>query len=172
MESVLENLAETYPETWSFVAWWRRDASKPPVAVREAFKRAVEEKPYDSKLWREWAMFEHRQGEEIRAMELRLRALELAGDDVEEASDLAGEVARVISVHARTLSMDKRRVYIADLRDLLSRHETELDATQLSRLAWLFLVEGNSVEARRLAEQGLAKEPQNEHCSAIRQKLS
>lgn len=171
LESVLESLAESSPEIWSFIARWRRDVGKKPKLVREAFKRAVEEAPYDSRLWREWAAYETTQGEQLRGIELRLRALEVGGDDVEEASVVAGDVARVISLHAKSLSIDKRRVYLAHLRDLLSTHEATLDATQLSRLAWLYLLEGNVAEARRLAEFGLSKDPENEYCWAIFNKV-
>jgi hypothetical protein len=47
----------------------------------------------------------------------------------------------------------------------------QLDATGLSRLAWLFLLEGNEQKGRFYAEMGLKKDPGNEHCSKILDRL-
>jgi hypothetical protein len=42
-----------------------------------------------------------------------------------------------------------------------------LDATGLSRLAWLFLLEDNQDKAHEYASLGLTKEPDNRHCLRI-----
>ena len=47
-----------------------------------------------------------------------------------------------------------------------------LDATALSRLAWLFLLEDNRTKGLDYAQRGLQREPNNEHCLRIVKRLS
>jgi len=47
----------------------------------------------------------------------------------------------------------------------------QLDATGLSRLAWLFLLEGDERSGRVYAEMGLKKQPENEHCKRLLERL-
>jgi hypothetical protein len=53
-----------------------------------------------------------------------------------------------------------------------SRIGTEGDATDCSRLAWLFLRLGDQDSAARLADEGLQLTPDHEHCSNLKSKLS
>ena len=46
-----------------------------------------------------------------------------------------------------------------------------LDGTGLSRLAWLYLQEGNEPDAWRYASKGLKIDPHNEHCYKLIQGL-
>jgi hypothetical protein len=46
-----------------------------------------------------------------------------------------------------------------------------LDATDLSRLAWLHLHTNNDSRARELAELGLGLDPENDHCWRLSQRL-
>jgi hypothetical protein len=46
-----------------------------------------------------------------------------------------------------------------------------LDATGLSRLAWLFLLEENVEKARKYADLGCAKDSMNRYCLAILERL-
>jgi hypothetical protein len=47
-----------------------------------------------------------------------------------------------------------------------------LDATGFSRLAWLFLLEGNQEDAWKYANMGLAKDATNSHCLRIVERLN
>jgi hypothetical protein len=47
----------------------------------------------------------------------------------------------------------------------------QLDATGLSRLAWLFVLEGNEVKGLEYAKRGAQKDPTNEHCNRIIERL-
>jgi DNA polymerase III delta prime subunit len=55
--------------------------------------------------------------------------------------------------------------------EVMSRHVRELDATDCSRLAWLYLNTGVTDQARDVARAGLRKEPNNEHCLKLVQRL-
>ena len=46
-----------------------------------------------------------------------------------------------------------------------------LDATGLSRLAWLFLLEENVDKARKYANDGCAKDPTNKYCLSILERI-
>ena len=49
----------------------------------------------------------------------------------------------------------------------MERLAEKLDATGLSRLAWLFLLEGDIDRGEHYAEVGLQKEPKNTYCRKI-----
>ena len=55
--------------------------------------------------------------------------------------------------------------------EVMAHHLNELDATDCSRLAWLYLNIGNTERARDIAYLGLQKEKENEHCMKLVQRL-
>jgi hypothetical protein len=55
--------------------------------------------------------------------------------------------------------------------DLMGQHLNNLDATDCSRLAWLYLNIGNTDRARDAAHSGLQKDPENEHCLRLVERL-
>ena len=66
-------------------------------------------------------------------------------------------------VNSRILEIPKARrgVYLASVRPHMERVAHKLDATGLSRLAWLFLLEENVRKGREYANQGCAIDPTN-----------
>ena len=80
---------------------------------------------------------------------------------------MAFQLCRYINDHRLDIPLARRGVYLASVRSHMEKLADQLDATGLSRLAWLFLLEGNEQKGRFYAEMGLKKDPGNEHCSKI-----
>lgn len=60
---------------------------------------------------------------------------------------------------------------IERVAEQMRRHLDHLDATDCSRLAWLYLNIGNSDRAIDITKRGLEKDPSHEHCSRLIERL-
>ena len=163
-------LAELWPPAWLSLAEVRIRTGDSDEGVEYALRRAVEENPTDPRSWEARARYAKRQGDDGVAVASHIRRAELEPDDVGVVLHVAGEVVRFVSDH-KEIPVARRNVYLASVRELMLRLSDDLDASGLSRLAWLFLTEGNSPEAWRWAAQGLKEEPANEHCRALVERL-
>ena len=63
------------------------------------------------------------------------------------------------------------RELIGQVIQEMEKHLSMLSATDCSRLAWLYLNIGNSERARDAAKKGLQKQPENEYCQKLIQRL-
>ena len=55
--------------------------------------------------------------------------------------------------------------------EVMERHLRELSATNCSRLAWLYLNASNSERALDVTKIGCERDPKNEHCRNLLQRL-
>lgn len=66
---------------------------------------------------------------------------------------------------------DEVRQLVERVAEEMRRHLTNLDATDCSRLAWLYLNIGKEDRARDVAHTGIRKDSTNEHCLKLVEKL-
>jgi hypothetical protein len=170
LDSVLEALAELWPAAWLTLARFRLNRG-PIDGVGYAYRRAVEEMPASKEAHLARATFAHTQKDEATFIASRLRAVETDPADMPLLREVAFDVCKYVTAHASQIPPQRRSVYVANLRNLLRAHADVLDATGLSRLAWLYFLEGNREEAWRFASKGLRKEQDNQHCYRIVQRL-
>lgn len=170
LDRIVEALAELWPAGWLSLARSRVGRAS-PEAVAYAFRRAVEEMPSSREAHLERAAFARTQGDEATFIASRLRAVELSPSDMYLLRDVAFDVVKYVTEHASEIPPQRRSVYVANLRDMLREHVDRLDATGLSRLAWLYFLEGSKREAWDFASAGLKKEPDNKHCFNIIKRL-
>ncbi len=69
------------------------------------------------------------------------------------------------------LAMDDKKALLQRLSRLMDARIVEGDATDCSRLAWLYLHLQNERRALELAEQGLLLEPYNDFCRRLKRKI-
>lgn len=170
LDGVLLSLAELWPKAWLTLARYRlRRGAQADVAY--ALRRAVEEMPMSKEAHLERAVFARTTGDEALFVASRLRAIEIDPEDVPLLRDVAFDVCKYINEHSVSIPKQRRSVYLTNLRSLLEAHAEALDATGLSRLAWLFLLEDNRAQAWKYASRGLLKEQDNRHCYNIIQRL-
>jgi hypothetical protein len=65
----------------------------------------------------------------------------------------------------------KKRLLYGELAELMENRKREADATDLSRLAWLYLHLHDAPRAEEIAEEGLAADANNEHCVRLLTRL-
>ena len=95
-----------------------------------------------------------------------------------KAEDL-GRYANRLNGRIRELKSEKiEEAWSPEVRDLLHRvigkmesYLEELTATDCSRLSWLYLNVGNDDRARDIARFGIEREPENDYCLKVVEKL-
>jgi hypothetical protein len=171
INALLTKVAELYPSAWSGVAKFREVIEDNPANIEEAWRHAVEESPYDKDAWLARAEYAKTQGNQATRIASLISAVDADSDNIILIRDVALELCKYVNGHKDEIPVARRGVYIASLRSQMERVANQLDATGLSRLAWLFLLEDNKDGARKYANMGCEKDPTNSHCLKILERL-
>jgi hypothetical protein len=171
LDGILENLAELWPEGWLPLARFRKKRDAQADAIDYALRRAVEEVPSNKEAMLERATLARNTGDENTYISNRLLAVEADPSDKYLLREVAFDVAKYINEHSDDIPLARRSIYVATLRDHMTRLAPDLDATGLSRLAWLYLLENNKDRAWYYASLGLERDGDNKHCYGIIQRL-
>jgi tetratricopeptide (TPR) repeat protein len=166
--SVVEFIARKYPPAWMLLSELHSEEGNLARAIKAAqsFLENVED---DRAGWRWLAELAKRADESELELHARLRVAAISGATVWDLSSAAVVASRHFSQNA--LSPDQRRARVGDLAEHLEEFRDELSATDLSRLAWLYLNTGRESQARSCVHDGLEREPTNRHCNQLAEKL-
>lgn len=170
-EAILNGLARLVPRAWLELARLRARVGGDRESTYYAFRRYVEVASQPALGWLEWAGYAATVGDTNQVLLCHLGAADAEPTRVETLREAAYVVCQFVSDNLGSLPVAKRGVYLATIRDLMERVSSRLDATALSRLAWLYLLEANPVDARRHAEAGLREDPENTHCKKLINRL-
>jgi tetratricopeptide (TPR) repeat protein len=171
LDRILASLAELWPAGWLALARYRQAKAASSTDIQNALRRAVEEMPENKDAWLARAEYARTIGDESTQISSLLSAVDADPNDRKLVSDVAGDVTRYITEHSEDIPPRHRGVYLAAIRGHLERIAGDLNADELSRLAWLFLLENNSAQARHYAEEGLKKDKDSIYCKRILVKL-
>jgi hypothetical protein len=171
LNRALERIAELYPPAWRQVAEFRRHFRLPAQDIEHALRRWVEEQPYEKDAWLRRAEHAREVGDDGTYISSLVSAVDADPSDLLLVRDAAFALCRFIDAHKTEIPRTRRGVYLAGVRGHMEKLADDLDATALSRLAWLFLLEANREMALHYAELGRTKEPGNEHCRRIVERL-
>ena len=170
--SMLECVAEMWPSAWLdlFDYYVARGGSIEDKT--HALRRAVEEMPYDKDAWIRRSDFAKECGDDRTRIAALVSAVDADPSDVELIRDVARELSKYVTDHLYDIPKARRGVYLASVRSHMEKLAHRLDATGLSRLAWLFLLEDDRDSAWKYANMGCAKDSTNSHCVKILERLS
>jgi len=171
LKRVLDRIAELYPPAWRQVVAFGRHFRLPPQDIEYSLRRWVEEQPVEKSAWLARAHYAGEVGDEGTRISSLVSAVDADPSDVQLLREAALALCQFIDAHKAEIPRTRRGVYLAGVRGHMEKAANDLDATALSRLAWLFLLEANQHKALHYAELGLTKEPDNEHCRRIAQRL-
>ena len=170
-DKLLEGLAALWPDAWLSLADFRVHTNAANEKIEYALRRGVEENPNSKHAWIRRASFAEKIGDESTRIAALVSAVEAAPADLELVIDVAIELVKYINAHLVDIPKARRGVYLASVRSHMEKLENRLDPTGLSRLAWLFLLEGNTQKAREFAEKGCQLDSSNTHCRRILTRL-
>ena len=170
LERLLEGCAEVWGGAWIELAKFREQWGFPDDQVEYALRRAVEEAPTKA-AWVERARVARKRRDELTRLSSLLRAVDLDPQDVKLMVTVANEVIEYLDRYRSNIPVSRRGVYLASIRGHMETMVSVLDASGLSKLAWLFLLEGSEAKASEYAARGLQIDPGHLHCGNIVRKL-
>lgn len=170
-DKLLEGLALLWPSGWLHLAEFREKSGAASEQIEYALRRAVEELPYSKEAWIRRATFAERTHDDATRIASLVSAVEADPADIELVREVALQLCNYVNEHITQIPKARRGVYLASVRAHMEKLAKDLDATGLSRLAWLFLLEGNVDQARNYADWGCARDPCNTHCIRILKRL-
>jgi hypothetical protein len=163
-DGLLLSVAELWPAAWSDLVEFRMLHGGD---IDYALRRLVEERPFDKSAWLKRAEYARSAGDEQTYIACLVSAVDADHKDVELIREAAYQLCRYVDAHKSELPEARRGVYLAGVRAHMEAVSDRLDATGLSRLAWLFGLEGNGQRGLEYAHLGIQKDPTNEHCKRI-----
>lgn len=171
LDEIITSVAELYPSAWLDVVRFRKAIDADSDRIDEAFRRACEEVPYNKDVWVARAEFAKSQRNEVTEIASLVSAVDADPTDVQFIREAAGRLCQYVDSHKWEIPVARRGVYVASVRSHMERVAGQLDATGLSRLAWLFLLEENKNGAWKYATMGCEKDATNSHCLKILERL-
>jgi hypothetical protein len=171
LEDVLLSTAEVWPRAWLELAAFRRGHGGKPEDISYAYRRAVEELPFDKDVWLARADYAGESNDEKTRIASLISAVDADPKNVELVRQVAFDLCKYVDSHRAEIPKTRRGIYLASVRAHMERLSDSLDATGLSRLAWLFLFEDDQENALKYATAGNKKDDRNPHCLKILEKL-
>ena len=174
MRPVLEFIAQNYPRAWLLFADLEKEVSEDPER-EAAYVRRFLEKYQDGeeaqRTWRRLIFLYRRMGDVIGSCSAFLKAADIESPDLNEVSSMAHYVNNDRQIIDK-MDAGERSALFKPLAKLMEPHRQSASATDLSRLAWLYLHSGDEETALRTAEEGLLDEPSNGHCQRLVRRLT
>jgi len=178
--SMFEFLAQRVPPVWLDLADFyvefggREGIARAKVALRR-FLESPDRIVPNNEVWRRLANLCRQDGDasgEVQALVEMSDSLDVPLSVVSSAANRINEIHRALRrLGASAFDSQERRVLIRRVAEAMDRRSKQCDATDYSRLAWLYLQLGDEPKARALAERGLQLEADNYYCRSLFEKI-
>lgn len=176
LKPMVEFVASRVPVAWPDVArlYLEEGGTDGPEWAKSAYRRYLESEDASLsrlEVWRSLAYLCRVSGDvqgEMQALAELSNSSDLTKDD---RSELANNINHIFARAGHDgndpFLPEERQYLVRNLVSQLEREVAKLDATDLSRLAWLHLHTQNVTRALELAERGLAIDSDSQHCRKI-----
>jgi tetratricopeptide (TPR) repeat protein len=172
----LELICRQYPLAWLMLAKLHEEAGRPEglTHAAECLRRFLET-PQSSEnqrlAWDELGRIYWQTGDWSGAAQAYIRVCKLPDTPYSVLSNTANRLNNLFREYDLPIDSDEKRLLYRELTQLMERRKEEADATDLSRLAWVYLHLHDPVRAREIVEEGLDLDADNEHCNRLLLKL-
>jgi len=172
---ILEFLASEYPPAWLLLAKIEQevdglnDIKKPAEYIR----RYLETQPPENDAqaaWRSLVSLYRSVDDVIGGCSAFLNAASITKPPIEEVSTIAGWLNNSVK-SLPDIEVTERKSLFKPLAELMEEQFDYASATDLSRLAWLYLNFGDEIRANEVAKTGLERESDNIYCQRLVEKL-
>lgn len=169
--AVIEYIATAYPPAWIILSELQEQQLKDMHAAIGSVNRYIESSPDDKSAWKRLVQLYQQLADPQGEMNARLQYAESGRASYTEISATAARLNYLL--HSRELSpdADEKRIMIRKMRTLLEARHSESNATDLSRLAWMCVMDQDLEAARKWTEIGLKKDPESQHCLNLRERI-
>ncbi len=173
---IMEFVAQKYSPAWMLLARLFEESGVEAGVqrARNAVQRYLESTPKTKDqlpAWRKHSEYCRQTEDWVGEIQSLVELSALPETPFSEVSSSANRVNSLLRFQ-QFLDIYEIKVLVRKLTEIMaSRIDKEGDATDCSRLAWLYLRLGDDAAAARLTDQGLSIEPNNEYCAKLRDKL-
>lgn len=172
---ILEFVCRRYPPAWlPFSELYEEvNGSSGLESAKAAVERFLEATPRDQQLggWNRLGTLCRRSGNLRCLTSCLLQICELPGIALDAISNSANTLNSIFSNPDLDLDGHDKTAIVNRVIAAMNLHIPESDATDCSRLAWLYIRIGDFDCARKLTQQGLSLDPSNEYCIRLMQRL-
>ena len=173
---ILEFLARGYPPAWLLLAELEQEIGGNTGFPRaaECTRRFLESGPGDAEAraaWQRLVTLYQGMGDVVGGCGAFLRAAEYSMPPLDDVSLIANWLNTAPEVKSEMVVAERRALFMP-LARLMEVQIADASATDLSRLAWLYLHSGDDERALEIAELGLKREPGNFYCRRLVAKLA
>lgn len=168
--AVVEYIATGYHPAWLSLSRLQQELGMNERAIA-SLNRYVEAAPDDVEAWRLLIVMYRATNDILGEVNARLHVADIASSSYDELSTAASRLNGLIARGELTVDVDERRVILRRLRAAMEHRQSEANAADYSRLAWLCMNEQDLSAAEAYARKGLELEPDNEHCLRLLSRL-
>ncbi|MBU1934677.1 hypothetical protein KKF04_01350 [Patescibacteria group bacterium] len=164
---MLEFLARRHPDSWLLLARLYQELNKPDNA-KEAIRRFLESTPKDydqqEKAWNNLSNLCHFTNDYMGEISSLVELCKLEGIPFEIISNAVNRVNALFINRSFTIDSEEKKVISQTLAEIMASRIVEGDATDCSRLAWLYLRIQEEDKAFEIVERGLKIDNENDYC--------
>lgn len=168
---IMESVARQYSDTWLLLADLYRRIGE-DSKFENTLERYIESSNYVEEKRMAWEkLARHFQARSKYADELfaRIQVVQLPNTDYETISDTVNRFNTIVSNPEFDFEHDDKSQIVQLLILLMEQRDNEADATDFSRLSWLYINNNQPNEAESAALRGLDIDENNEHCVKLMQ---
>lgn len=175
-QPLLEFIGGRVPAAWLEIAdlYEEESSSEGLEHARQCLRRYLEKPATQkdiSRVWKRLADLCRRLDDHVGEVHALVEMCQVPGIPLYVISNAANRINNInFELKRQGVSVfdtDERRILIRKVAIAMHTQLKELDATDCSRLAWLYLHLGDTDQARSLAELGCRKNTSNEHCRRL-----
>ena len=168
--AILSYVARSYSRAWLALAEVHLAAGDLDSS-QAAIEQYLESTPGDAVTWRKLADVRRAQRDALGEVHARVELAEAPDGTYADASHAANVLNS--QLHSGTLRLDgeEKRVLATRIRRLLEAGVESATATDLSRLAWVCIRLRDQDAARSYTRMGLERDPTNDYCRALAERL-
>jgi len=178
---MLEFLARRIPTAWLDIAKLYAEQGTPESLERaKQSLRLYLEKPDKqegiSRVWKRLADLCRRSQDYAGEVHALVEMCQVPGIPLHVVSNAANRINNINfelkHMGLTVFDSEERRILAMKVAEVMDKRIGQLDATDCSRLAWLYLHLGDTNRAREIAEEGRRLNPSNDHCQRLLAGLS
>jgi len=175
---MLEFISRKYPPAWLLLSqlYQELESDQDSARAKEAIRRYIEATPADraqqQEAWEELGRLCRQTGDWEGEIHALVEICQLPGIPFRTVSSSVNRVNALFSDRNFELDSEEKRIVSRRLAQVMETRIDEGDATDCSRLAWLFIRLGEEEKARTIVGLGLSHHPDNIHCNNLLEKLN
>jgi hypothetical protein len=177
---ILEYISTAEPKAYTYLAQLILEVEENEENIKKAilyYRRYVEHASYNEKvdIWRKIAELSHKINDAVSEIHALSEAALLPTNTLETISNLANQINfKIKELRAQKIEQSwsfEVNKLIEKVAYKMASFEKDLDATNCSRLSWLFANIGQTQKAKEFADMGLEKDNENEYCIKLARKF-